>query len=154
MPDCIHTSEVRARKDSLGRILYVPQCTACGQVLGSAIAHAKVANPEACLPFDEALQNRASRVDFSQRRELSDLERGQRLADWRAEHDEYLKSDKWQIIRKRVMERDCRTCKACGVRPATDVHHMTYKHWKNEPLFDLVAVCRPCHLSLHEDHRL
>ena len=28
-------------------------------------------------------------------------------------------------------------------------HHLTYTRHKNEPLFDLIAVCRVCHEELH-----
>jgi hypothetical protein len=28
---------------------------------------------------------------------------------------------------------------------ASQVHHLTYKHLRNEPLFELISVCVPCH---------
>jgi hypothetical protein len=43
------------------------------------------------------------------------------------------------------MERDGDICQSCGVAVATQVHHLTYKHIFEEPLFDLVAICDECH---------
>ena len=55
-----------------------------------------------------------------------------------------------EVKKAKVMLRDKNICQACLTRQATDVHHLTYKHIYNEPLFDLVAICRPCHEKLHE----
>ena len=38
-------------------------------------------------------------------------------------------------------------------RTASDVHHLTYAHWRNEPLFDLISVCRPCHEQITQMDR-
>lgn len=57
----------------------------------------------------------------------------------------YLQSDAWKHRRRLVLERDNNTCQACLSATAEEVHYLTYKHVFNEPLFDLVAVCKPCH---------
>jgi 5-methylcytosine-specific restriction endonuclease McrA len=36
---------------------------------------------------------------------------------------------------------------------ATQVHHLTYRHLGNEPLFELMAICRDCHEQLTEMDR-
>ena len=40
---------------------------------------------------------------------------------------------------------------ACRKKPATQVHHLTYKRVGREMLFDLVAVCADCHEVVHEE---
>jgi hypothetical protein len=35
-----------------------------------------------------------------------------------------------------------------GARIATQVHHHTYEHCCNEPLFELGAICRGCHRGI------
>ena len=66
-------------------------------------------------------------------------------------HGEYLTTPAWQERRRAVLKRDHGQCQAaldvCSGR-AEQVHHLTYRHWRNEPLFDLVAVCWLCHQKL------
>ena len=64
-------------------------------------------------------------------------------------YNEYLKSDEWYRIRKIVLERDKFICQGCLKNRATDVHHKNYDNLFNEVLFDLVSVCRTCHLKIH-----
>jgi hypothetical protein len=64
--------------------------------------------------------------------------------DWWWRYNDYLKTDKWHKKRIKVLARD-KVCQACLDRPAVQVHHTTYKHVGNEPLFELVGVCVPCH---------
>ncbi len=64
-------------------------------------------------------------------------------------YNEYLKSDEWYRIRQIVLERDKFICQGCLKNRATDVHHKNYDNLFNEVLFDLVSVCRTCHLKIH-----
>ena len=73
--------------------------------------------------------------------------------EWFKEHSDYLRSYDWKNRRDRVLQRDGYMCQACLNNPATQVHHLTYKHWGNEPLFELVAVCKPCHDKLTDMDR-
>lgn len=63
----------------------------------------------------------------------------------------YLDSPEWAERRRLVLDRDEHRCQArlegCLGR-ASQVHHLTYAHCQLEPLFDLVAVCRLCHVTL------
>ena len=72
---------------------------------------------------------------------------------WKAEHEEYLQSDKWKEIRLRVFERDNYICQACLDHPAQEVHHLTYINWKNELMTDLLSVCRDCHTNRMHKHK-
>jgi len=103
-------------------------------------------------PYDEQLPEAwlsAEADEAAAHRELSkevlDLEREDRIAERKAKYDAYLKTEKWAWKRKAVLERDGYLCQACRTRRAVQVHHLTYEHLGDEPLFELVAVCVPCH---------
>lgn len=68
--------------------------------------------------------------------------------DTRSKYRAYLMSPEWKRKRLMVLKRDNNTCQSCLSRRAIDVHHLTYDHIYNEPLFDLVSVCRDCHESI------
>jgi len=53
-----------------------------------------------------------------------------------------------------VATRGCEpTCTVCGGRwmiQSGDLHHRTYDRLGNERYCDVVPLCRPCHLRLHQ----
>lgn len=63
----------------------------------------------------------------------------------------YLASPGWLARRALVMQRANRVCEGCLSRPAVMVHHLTYEHVGDELLFELRAICAPCHEKCHED---
>ena len=65
------------------------------------------------------------------------------------DHQEYINSPKWKAKRQMVLERDNFRCRKCGTGKNLDVHHITYEHIGNEPIDDLVTLCRECHESVH-----
>lgn len=67
---------------------------------------------------------------------------------WKLEHEIYLKTDKWKIIRDKVLARDHETCQKCK-KNGWIVHHLTYARWRNERLEDLITVCDECHDLIH-----
>jgi hypothetical protein len=71
----------------------------------------------------------------------------------KAIRQKYYDSPEWKVKHKLVLQRDDHKCQACQDKPAVQAHHLTYKHWKNEPLFDLVAVCVECHESIHKTEK-
>lgn len=89
-----------------------------------------------------------------QRHRLAERERARREQedrDFWARYDAYLASPEWAAKRELVLQRANHRCEGCGQRPATIAHHLTYAHVFDELLFELVAVCRPCHDRLHPD---
>lgn len=66
-----------------------------------------------------------------------------------AKYREYLNSDIWKLKRKGVLIRDENLCQECKIKPAEEVHHKTYENLYNEPLEDLIAVCKDCHKEIH-----
>lgn len=67
---------------------------------------------------------------------------------WKDDYERYLQTPKWKAKRDLVMRRACGICEACLEASATEVHHTTYRHVGNEPLFELRAVCGDCHESI------
>jgi len=61
----------------------------------------------------------------------------------------YLSSDEWRAKRLLVLGREHNICQECKIKPAEDIHHITYKRLFNEPLDDLMAVCKECHGKIH-----
>jgi hypothetical protein len=69
-----------------------------------------------------------------------------RLLGLGSNYREYLASDLWKSIRKRVMERDKGTCRIC-FEAASQVHHSAYTKagLTGTAITGLYAVCRGCH---------
>ena len=76
---------------------------------------------------------------------IDELRTKSKKETWFSQHNEYLKSKEWQLKRDQVLRRDNYLCQACLENTATQVHHLSYDHWKQEPLFELVSICGPCH---------
>ncbi len=73
-----------------------------------------------------------------------------------SKYKDYLQSDEWQEVRKRVFLERGRRCERCGKdleNKIADVHHKTYENLFNEKLEDLEVLCRPCHQEEHKDKR-
>jgi 5-methylcytosine-specific restriction endonuclease McrA len=68
-------------------------------------------------------------------------------------YNRYLQSPAWLAKRAKVLKRDNYTCQACLDEPATEVHHKSYIHFGNEPLFDLVSVGDICHKFITQVER-
>jgi hypothetical protein len=76
-------------------------------------------------------------------------------------YDEYLRSDWWQYIRVVALEAAgwrCeyrqwqRTGRRCKATEHLDVHHLTYDHLGDEPLEDLIVLCRRHHTYVHREY--
>jgi 5-methylcytosine-specific restriction endonuclease McrA len=57
----------------------------------------------------------------------------------------YIRSSAWQSKRVLVLQRDSYRCQLWFEHPGEEVHHRTYAHLFDEPLDDLVTLCRACH---------
>jgi hypothetical protein len=57
-------------------------------------------------------------------------------------------SSEWHGVRRAVLDRACGHCERCGRRRKLEVHHWTYANlFREDPNFDLEALCRRCHKS-------
>jgi 5-methylcytosine-specific restriction endonuclease McrA len=130
------------------------QCLNCGRRLGN-IKHAELSQEEMknAPRIDESLES-----NFWKRRSVrySELEKQmlhEENQEFDREYEAYRKTEKWQRLRGKVLARDKFICQGCGsANRAIDVHHLTYDRFKDEMLFDLIAVCRDCHTRLHPEH--
>lgn len=62
----------------------------------------------------------------------------------------YLGTPEWQATREKILKRDKYICQGCLTAAATEVHHTTYAHVRNELAFELVSLCHACHKKVHE----
>lgn len=70
---------------------------------------------------------------------------------WTARYLLYLRSAQWYAIRAKVLERAKWHCQGCGnPNPRLEAHHQHYKRVGREALDDLRALCRGCHLVMHQ----
>lgn len=67
-------------------------------------------------------------------------------------YKEYLQTTHWFWIRRRAIERYRGQC-LCG-KDAVDAHHTNYKRKGFERPEDVVALCRPCHVTWHDTWEL
>ncbi len=74
-----------------------------------------------------------------------------KLSARQIEHREYILTPKWLEKRSAVIKRAGHHCEGCGVYLGEkgQVHHLTYDHWKQEFLFELVYLCADCHAKMH-----
>ena len=71
-----------------------------------------------------------------------------RQYNFKAGYYEYIKSDQWYELREQILKRDNYICQICGGK-AEEVHHLTYKNFKNEYQFELVSLCKRCHKEVY-----
>lgn len=157
--DCCNKPDLEMVKHTIsdGRFQIKKQCCNCGEIQGHCIPFKTVDNIEALPSSNRARQEifqggRSEELTLMRERVLKMFEEkfGVR-ADKKVGllgYAQYLESPEWKEKRKLVLKRDRNICQSCLVDDATEVHHLTYKHVFNEPLFDLVAVCKPCHQSI------
>lgn len=66
---------------------------------------------------------------------------------------DYLKSAKWDTLRKAILKRDSYTCQGChSTSVSLEVHHISYIRLGSELPSDLISVCRSCHQAIHDTH--
>lgn len=127
-------------------------CIDCGERSGTAMSQKDKAWLESLewLP-DSLVESYHSRREREKHGVLLELARSQYAERGRftEAYRNYLASPEWQSLRDKVMKRCNRVCEGCGSRPATDVHHLTYRHFMEEFLFELAGLCKPCHDRWH-----
>jgi len=71
------------------------------------------------------------------------------------EYQDYISSFAWKEKRREVFNHYGQMCQACKLpSKILDVHHKSYKNFgKNEPMEDVVPLCRTCHEDIHYIHR-
>lgn len=128
---------------SNGAIQYVYQCSHCGGASRNPVSKDRIRDVKKLPDFDLSIAEAYAGKHAADRA-------AERQA-WFAEHDAYLQSNEWKKRRRLVMERAGGICEGCRSAKAVHVHHLTYAHWKRELLWELVAVCVPCHEAAHDE---
>jgi 5-methylcytosine-specific restriction endonuclease McrA len=127
-----------------GDFMIISQCFECGNANYKQIKFDLIGgrnNIDKIKNFDEILE----KLYYENKQKKYYEERQKQKEEWFKESEVYYKSDKWKLKRQFVFERDKYKCQACLTNKAEQVHHLTYRHWMNEPLFDLISVCIVCH---------
>lgn len=141
--ECIHDFQFVRRTNVDGNFQLRKQCVNCSKLLPQAYKHHRV---EDILKIPAAVDDISWIAKREERQKQALIEKQK----WDYEYNQYLKTDKWRLKRSLVLKRDNNICQACLSAIATEVHHEHYLNLFNEPLFDLVSVCRPCHTSIHK----
>jgi len=71
----------------------------------------------------------------------------------KSEYKEYIETDWWKSLRKKILIRDNYTCQICKCK-AEEVHHLTYQHKGKEYSFELVSLCHNCHLKHYHPEQI
>lgn len=150
---CQHeVTSPRLKAYDRGGVRALRQCLQCGQKVGNFVPVAGVTEQ-----WDEELELRISndyenaRATWDQARRMA-LESAGHIAsrEWWEAYTAYLRTAVWALKRELVMERSGGVCESCGQRRAEHVHHRKYPEvFGLEPLWDLAAVCVPCHKIFH-----
>lgn len=82
-----------------------------------------------------------------------ELQREAENREWWARYDAYMASPAWKRKHTLVLDRAHGICEGCGLRRAVQVHHLTYRHLCAEYLWELRAVCLPCHDRIHAENK-
>jgi hypothetical protein len=153
--DCVGTMRQRFRILRNGTEQWGAQCIRCGSWT-AAKKSTFSARPDE--EYDESIGSAWHehliafwREQSEAREQEAEHKRAAERRAWLASHDAYLQTDKWRSLRARVLRRDNGICQGCLVQNATQVHHLSYAHWRDELLFELTSLCDACHTKAHQD---
>jgi hypothetical protein len=157
--DCCKSPNLQTVRfvDGAGKNHVRNQCQSCGTIKSNSVggysAHEKTMLPLADKNRNEETQERrySLRTQLYERyRDRLNRRQFQKETLWWKAYKAYLETPKWREKSMLVLERENYLCQACRKRRATQAHHLTYEFLGHEPLFQLVAVCKPCHEHLHK----
>jgi hypothetical protein len=159
--ECCHDKKhLTLDPDKHGNARFRWHCLSCGEPTSNFVARYKVVAEGYAIErmplFDNELRERKWKEREARGEEARAYEREKRraeLQDKKADYRAYLTTPEWWEKRELVMKRAGRVCEGCLVNRATEVHHTTYDHIKNELLFELVALCDECHAIAHPEHQ-
>lgn len=143
MAYCLHDGEcsVVRKRNSRGKPMYKMMCHTCGYAGGNALSHRYVRLNYSISKIPAFDENKSNMLWAVYKKKRND--------DWKEKYPAYLQTQEWKIKREEVFRRDNYLCQFCHHYSATQVHHLSYDNIFNEPLEDLVAICRTCHDKHH-----
>jgi hypothetical protein len=147
---CPHPrSELRERVLRNKSRQHIAQCMCCGWAVGQAVKRDKKARIS---QWNLEIRSEWCRKQKSVRTNILCVAFDRKMQEDSAAGEKYaayLKSDRWRDLRARVLQRDGGLCRGCFLRPAAEVHHMTYQHCYDEFGFELISLCAECHHRIH-----
>lgn len=149
--NCDHTFEPVAFTVSNGSVQVRMHCTKCNSITAKSESHSNfdmLKLKKAKMDDYRTFWDNKCKQESDKIKEFTTVLNEQAHRFNQSGYNEYLKSEWWQSIRPKALERDNYTCQICGGK-AIDVHHMTYIHRGHEYLFELVSFCKKCHLDYH-----
>lgn len=72
-------------------------------------------------------------------------------AEGNREYLDYLQSQRWRTLARAARLRAKGRCEVCRRAPGAEAAHLTYERIFNEPLCDILWLCRRCHRDLDQD---
>lgn len=61
-----------------------------------------------------------------------------------------LSLSEYEMVRRKVLQRDRWRCQSCGSLKNLEVHHQQFRSQSGEDRADnLITLCTPCHASVH-----
>jgi ribosomal protein L44E len=146
------TATVKQRRKAHGGIVVTLQCDTCGRSLTGDLTRAHFPFYLDLPQWDQAKQDDwHARTSFEARQWMADREAQFQAGreQLRREAADFRATPEWRNMRNAVMARARFICEACGENAAEQVHHLNYDQGYGCPLYNLRAVCRPCHTRLH-----
>jgi 5-methylcytosine-specific restriction endonuclease McrA len=145
------------KRSAAGAQIFRHQCEVCGELLSQQVPRSRLTDQEAATAWpadtersDQRKQQMRDEISRRYAQFLSQNLYARQKAEFWAKYDAYMESSEWRVKRSKVLERSGGMCEGCGDRFADHVHHLTYERLGDEMLFDLVAVCKPCHEKIHK----
>jgi hypothetical protein len=147
---CTHLqTELRRWTNANGAVVIQAQCLSCGERHGNQLGgRDRSTYPEADLLLREWWRARERRAIEAIRIRHIDMT-AQKLAEQLDGREAYMVSEAWRQKRAKVLQRCGGICEGCADAPAVEVHHLTYDHFGDELLFELVGLCAACHKKAH-----
>jgi hypothetical protein len=143
--------------NAIGAISLRKQCFNCGDSDGRNFPQRTLPTLDGVPKYNkdshDAYNKRISRIYNEWVEKYNQRSKKENHSAFISQADEYYKSREWYEKREKVLNRDHHICQACLENKATQVHHLSYEHFKNEPLFDLISVCGMCHDKLTQMSR-
>ena len=70
-------------------------------------------------------------------------------------YSKQLEDERWQVKRRKILQRDDFKCTECNNEDSLNVHHLYYAHFKmawQYPNDALITLCNKCHKKWHLEH--
>lgn len=153
---CDHKKSILRKYAVNGSFRVQNMCSSCFTLFGQFIKQSDLNMNEVKLLdkqiYDKWFNEQSEK--YSRRySQLIQISQEKQKQEWFDKHNKYLSSMEWREKRDEVLKRDGYLCQACLKRRATQVHHISYRHWQNEPLYELISVCEECHEAITEIDR-